>query len=170
MGRLYAAVQNGDDGPPVDLRFIAKPLSRVGADSNSVRSDVVSYLNMVYESVAETIPDVRDSAFDAIDGSDLPSLDSKPLDVYSIELKRQVDEANKPLCSKPRKKRKAVEMNPERAHGDSAPEVKYLAPGFMKEYWVQYKAASALEQPASFPTFWREAWPFFMRSLFGDFC
>ena len=162
MTRLYNAVENGAESAPVDMRFITKPLSRVGAVADSVRADVVSYLYQIYESVAETLPDMRDSAFDDIDPASIPSIKPGPVDVYSIELKRQSEQnsiASGLKASKPRKKRKAVELNLERTQGETAKEVKFLPPGFMKEYWVQYCEVSDLQTPASFPTFWRDTWP-----------
>lgn len=162
MTRLYNAVENGAESAPLDMRFIAKPLSRVGAVTDSVRADVVSYLSRIYESVAETLPDLRDSAFDDIDPESIPSIKPGPVDVYSIELKRQSEQnsvASGLKASKPRKKRKAVEINLERTQGETAKELKYLPPGFMKEYWVQYRELSDLQTPASFPTFWRDTWP-----------
>lgn len=106
LTRLYSAVENGAESAPVDLRFITKPESRTGAVADSVRSDVVSYLTHIYESVAETLPDLRDTAFDDIDPTSIPSIKLGPVDVYSIELKRQCEQ-NSVACglkaSKPRK-------------------------------------------------------------------
>ena len=158
---MYNAVQQNAESCPVDLRFIKKPLSRVGEVAASVRADVITYLTRIYESVAETLPDLRDSAFDDIDPSTIPSISREPVDVYCIELKRQVDACAVETglkASKPRKKRKGVEINLDRTQGENAKEPKFLPPGFMKEYWVQYKEFSDLTTPASFPTFWRDAW------------
>ena len=156
LRRLYNAVENGNDSAPVDLRFIKKPMSLVGVSASSVRADVISYLTRVYESIAESIPDIRDSAFD--DLAPARGGSAETLDVYAIELKRQAEE-NVNMVAKPRKRRKSVELNMERTHGETAKETKYLPPGFMKEYYVQYVSVSTLPQPASFPTFWRVTGP-----------
>lgn len=174
LTRLHSAVLNGKDGPDVDLRYIKKPMSLVGLSQDSVRSDIVSFLSSVYESVAETLPDVRDTAFDGIEAAHIPSIGH--MDSYCIELNRQsaenFEEADENHISsrrrfifpqakgkaKPRKKRKALELNMDRTHGPGAKEVKFLPPGFMKEYYQQYRMVSSLEKPASFPSFWRAPW------------
>lgn len=166
---------NGKDGPDVDLRYIKKPMSLVGISQDTVRSDIVSFLSSLYDSVAETLPDVRDTAFDGIEAADIPSIGH--MDSCCIELNRQsaenFEEADENHIStrrrsllfphakgkaKPRKKRKALELNMDRTHGPGAKDIKFLPPGFMKEYYQQYRMVSSLEKPASFPSFWRAPW------------
>lgn len=134
LTRLHSAVMNGKDGPDVDLRYIKKPMSLVGISQDTVRSDIVSFLSSLYDSVAETLPDVRDTAFDGIEAADIPSIGH--MDSYCIELNRQsaenFEEADENHIStrrrsllfphakgkaKPRKKRKALELNMDRTHG-----------------------------------------------------
>ena len=54
--RLKAAVLRGDARPPVDLRYLARP----SQDVESNTKEVYSFLQRLYDSVAETLPDVRD--------------------------------------------------------------------------------------------------------------
>ncbi|CAK9086345.1 FO synthase subunit 1 [Durusdinium trenchii] len=125
LTRMYNAAENGKESAPVDLRFIKKPMSLVGVSAASARADVISYLTNVYESIAESLPDVRDTLYDGVDPEEIPVFgSSQPVDVYSIELKRQAD-ASAGKISKPRKKKKSVEMNMERTHGEAAKEVKW---------------------------------------------
>lgn len=48
--------------PPADLRYLRKGLIQVVARDS--RSRVASFLKGIYESTAETLPDVRDNTFD----------------------------------------------------------------------------------------------------------
>jgi len=127
--RLFDAAQKGAHAPPVDLRFISKPYARCNRlESESVRADCISYLNTLYQSVAEVIPDWKDDAFDDIDPASLPSSGAQAeLDGYEIELKKcqeeQQEEKNnlaERMASKPAKTKKVrtvrrgVKMNPDR--------------------------------------------------------
>ena len=162
MKRLHNAVLNDMQQPPVDLRFISRPAANADSSKDAVRSDVMSYLASLYDSVAETLPDVRDSAFDDIRPDDIPS--SGLVDNYCLELNRQIDESEagavptekKPQQEKPRKMRKSVKLNMDRGTGGklALPE-KWLPPGCMKEYYMQYVLQSPLQRPAVFSTFWR---------------
>eukprot|EP00435_Cladocopium_sp_Y103_P071533 s659_g37.t1 len=154
---LQQFIPEEDFQPLLEYRRRWCDLLKLDQDSyDSLRADVVSYLTRVYESIAESIPDIRDSAFDDLAPARRGSAET--LDVYAIELKRQAEE-NTNMVAKPRKRRKSVELNMERTHGETAKEIKYLPPGFLKEYYVQYVSVSTLPQPASFPTFWRVTGP-----------
>lgn len=102
--------------------------------------DVTNFLHRVYSSIAETLPDVRDETQgDEADGG-------------IIELKSDpYQSAAKGHAAKPRKMHRSVAIR------DTALELRYLPPGTMKEYWVQYCRQSTLTAPASFPCFWRVA-------------
>ena len=166
--RLYNAALEGADSAPVDLRFLQRPFSdKKGKKGDDVRSDVASYLAQLYESVAEVLPDVRDDAFDSFPSSS-SSVPGALKDAYSIELNNQARAASGPASSepklllaektrKPRKMRGAIKLNSDRLAGphEGAKEIRKLPPGAMKEFWEQYRLVSALEEPASFPTFWR---------------
>ena len=93
--KLCEAAREGNVAPPVDLRYLKKPTSRIGV-SSQVRPDVISYLESIYESVAETLPDFRDEAFGA-EGNTVDLCG----DPYLQELESQ---AQIPKEKKPRKK------------------------------------------------------------------
>ena len=129
FARLFDAAQQGAHAPPVDLRFISKPYAHCNRlESDSVRADCISYLNTLYQSVAEVIPDVKDDTFDDIDPNSLPSSGVQvELDSYEIELKKCPEEqdqeksalAERMACKpaktkKVRTVRRGVKMNPDR--------------------------------------------------------
>lgn len=121
--------------------------------------------------MAETLPDVRDSTFEDVKPEDIPP--SGLVDPYALELNKQLQldvtaletDPDTPQAlplpreakGMPRKKRRSIAMNLDRSgSGEMAREEKFLPPGCMKEYYMQYRAISQLEKPASFATFWRE--------------
>lgn len=140
-----------------------------------MRSDVVSYLKSIYESVAECLPDSRDNEFDNVDPLTIPS--SGLLDPYCVQLNLEADEEQKQRMykgleqqmdktQKPRKKKKGVEMNLDRTADETGNEVKWLPPGKMKEYYTQYTVISGLSKPASFPCFWKVPRPKYIIKCF----
>ena len=96
----------------------------------------------MYSSIAETLPDVRDETLGD---------DEIPAEGGIIELKSDPYQAAASGHAKPRKMHRSV------AIPDANLEVRYLPPGTMKEYWVQYCRQSKMTAPASFPAFWRVA-------------
>ena len=61
FGKLWAAARDDLPAPPVDLRYLSGESSRVGCYAeSSVRGDICSFLEYLYEGVAETLPDYRD--------------------------------------------------------------------------------------------------------------
>ena len=152
------------DAPPVDLRYIQRGRSSQNPDQVAVRSDVVSFLKSIYESVAECLPDSRDNEFNNVDPLTIPS--SGLLDPYCAQLNLEAEQEQKERmfkgleqqmdkAKKPRKKKKGVEMNLERTAGETGVEEKWLPPGKMKEYYTQYTVVSGLPKAASFPCFWK---------------
>ena len=140
----------------MDLRYLSQPHARIGTDSSQVRSDICSFLELIYESVAETLPDFRDE----LGGSTGVSINLE--DPYAVELesntkKRSAEELLETVDlrpkAKPRKHKGQVQINLSRT--SSTIEERWLPPGSMKEYHEQYQMHSALEKPGSFPTFWR---------------
>lgn len=116
--------------------------------------------------MAETLPDVRDDTLsDGECEASVPSLDVRAqtpdVEPYSdFGLAAQVSGLSAPSskrASKPRKMRKSIPIRPGRTSADC--EERFLPPGTMKEYYTQYTRQSSLEKPASFPCFWRVAWP-----------
>lgn len=108
--------------------------------------------------------DKEDSTFDDIRPDDIPS--SGLVDAYSLELNRQAEESTAEGVfshgmapakkAKPRRKRRGVHLTMDRKEGGILHrEERWLPPGCMKEYFMQYQLASVLEKPAGFSTFWR---------------
>ena len=151
--------------PPSDLRYLAKP--RMMAQHHEVRADVVSFLANLYNSCAETLPDVKDDPLSAEEEVSLQQATTDPeVDPYAKAME-DVISGKKVLPGPPgkkRKKKKGVEINPARADMEK----KWLPPGCMRDHWEQYRLQSELPKPASFPTFWRVCWlelkPFFSRN------
>ena len=112
--------------------------------------DVTDFLHKIYSSIAETLPDVRDDAGGAADDPDSGILE--------LETEYQPGVG---VSSKPRKKRRSVVLR------DRTLETRFLPPGSMKEYWVQYTRQSKLKSPASVPCFWRVALAMFQHIGFS---
>ena len=131
-----------------------------------VTSDVIEFLQKIYCSVAETLPDVRDDTL-SDDESSLPKIDvrvqqpdSEPYADFSLALRADIRcppsaKQSKPK-TRPRKMRKSIPIRPGR--GSAENEERFLPPGTMKEYHTQYVRQSGLAKPASFPCFWRVPW------------
>ena len=67
--RLSGAAALGKAAPPVDRRYLVTGMNRDPfALKSSVKSEIISHLQMLYESVAETLADVRDDSFEPEDG------------------------------------------------------------------------------------------------------
>lgn len=178
--RLYNSAANGDEGPPVDTRYLKKPYSKSGDEVAAARADIISYLNSLYESLAETLPDSKDETFDNVNPEAMTLGSGHGPDSYSLEFNKQAeakDEVKLPprACSvKPPKIRKrrsvlrGVRLNTDRTGGDEPGqlEIRWLPPGSMSDIWSEYVSVSTLEKPPSFPTFWRVAWPLILMKTF----
>lgn len=150
--------------PPADLRYL-KIRKHDQSRSLEVTADVMEFLRKIYCSVAETLPDVKDGTLSDDDMEDesvfklvaTQPLESEPYADFNT-LRLKVEATMEPLPSsgkraKPRKMRKSIPIREGRTTAEF--EERYLPPGTMQEYFVQYVRQSALEQPASFPSFWR---------------
>ena len=167
---MKAAIQQGKNSPPVDLRYLKKPKSL----DQSQRASVVSFLGHLYNSVAETLPDFRDD----IENADVevqvvavkPSEDESERDPYgdfiqqehnpSTEVSKQpsLQKRAKAKGSKERKMRGSIEVNVARKPEAGGKEIRWLPPGQMKDMWEQYRVGlqNSMVRPASFTLFWRE--------------
>lgn len=150
FARIKAAVARGDAAPPVDLRYLAK--AKHHADKTSeLFSGVFSFLEQIYNSIAESLPDVRDCTYDS------------PLDPYAIMVDTESSQrdpsqqSTQEPKSTSKRHRRGVAVDPLRTV-QAGCEVRWLPPGAIKDYWVQYKQ-QAPGQAASFPTFWRVPLP-----------
>lgn len=145
----------------MDTRFLARPFQNIGAQQFAqIRGDIVSFLECIYESVAETLPDFRDELGSASE-SVVISLDdpcAAEMEVHvQASRKRTADQALADVDLRPASKyckSRQIKVNLDRA--DSFEE-RWLPPGAMMEYYEQYKLQSALPKPGSFKSFWRVA-------------
>lgn len=144
---------NGDVKPPIDLRYLKR--GKLAGENSQKVTDVVSFLQSVYDSIAETLPDVRDATLDDDDTSPSVPSELKDGDPYLLAMSSQTIE---PEDKSKRKKRnhRGVQINPARTSADF--EDRYLPPGTMKEYWVQYCQRMTGCEKVAFPTFWRAPW------------
>ena len=164
FGRLIGAAREGQITAPVDLRYLQKGVPKRGAaTADSSRGRVVTFLRGVYESIAETLPDVKDEAFDPDPDSDM-----------AVQLPQQADpdpyakalsEPNLQFSLKPKKgkgihtKRLGIWMNPER-HPEKGFEKRWLPPGHIRDYYEQFLVTepehfAANGKPIAFSSFWR---------------
>lgn len=159
FNKILTAVQSGYRAPPVDLRYLK--LRKLDNSRNvEIVEDVVSFLQKVYSSIAETLPDVKDDTLD--DAEHVISVQDADVEPYSnFELNNPAKESEtdpgKEKIQKPRKMRKSIQIQPGRSIADGNEE-RHLPPGTMQEYYVQYKTQTTLDKPASFPSFWRVSW------------
>lgn len=155
FGKLWGAARDGNFAPPVDLRYLQGPQSRVGNDrSAQVRGDIYSFLQSIYDSVAETLPDFKD---------ELGSSETVRVclgDPCAEQMRKCCEkdvedpvDADLHPRKKPRKNKHQVAIN--QARTVATMEERWLPPGSMKEYFDQYLLQSGLEKPGSFASFWR---------------
>ena len=153
--RIRTSIENGDLVPPIDLRFLQKGMEKNDMPSLS-KSAIISFLQGIFDSVAETLPDWRDDmepgdlAVIAVDG-DVEDPYSK-FDTIKKELERSSEHLgrlSRPVA-KPRAHKKSVKLDADRV----GMEERFLPPGTMTEYFDQFKLACP-EHKISFSTFWR---------------
>ena len=113
---------------------------------------IFSFLESIYNSVAESLPDVRDNSYDSgLDPYALLAENARG----QIDLKgAQKDKRGAAPKTKAKKHRHGVAVDPSRTV-QAGCEVKWLPPGTIKEYWTQYTDQIGPSSAASFPTFWR---------------
>ena len=98
-----------------------------------------SFLEDIYNSVAETLPDVRDETLDS----------DAHIDPYAIAMSDQNLRPQKQ--AKKNQTYRSVQISPEAAQK----EARHLPPGTMKEYYDQFLLQAA--EKVSFKTFWLES-------------
>lgn len=142
--RLWDSAVEGKDGPPADLRYLKRPKALLAGDTSPAR--VSSYLQSVYESVAETLPDVKD------DGITTEWKEAKLLegDGYAPKVVMETENHRKKM----RKRKMSLQLHPQRHPDVSKQEVRFLPPGTMKEYFDTMKGLDGREG-VSFKTFWQ---------------
>ncbi|CAK9096397.1 FO synthase subunit 1, partial [Durusdinium trenchii] len=119
--------------------YLQRPLANVGFARNAqVRGDICTFLEYLYDSVAETLPDFRDE----MGSSSTVRLTVE--DPYAKEMQNQqsVDESLEEVDlrprTKPRKRKGQVQINMSRT--SATMEERFLPPSSMKEYYEQYRS------------------------------
>ncbi|CAK9025711.1 FO synthase subunit 1, partial [Durusdinium trenchii] len=160
--RIREAVENGSASAPVDLRYIKRNLNK----EPESHAECVTFLEGIYNSVAETLPEQRDLGPDP--GTSLgPPKDDEGYEEDPSFMKALLPPAAalasaKPVKRKgPRRFKKGLKVN-----HDHQKEERFLPPGRMKDYHqmmlVQYPEEYA--KKPSFATFYRDFVP-----LINDF-
>ena len=149
LERIKSAIDRGDQAAPVDLRYLERA-KHVRSESKLFHG-IFSFLEQIYNSVAESLPDVRDRTYDS---------EVDPYAVFAEDQQHDVADCSKKVKMRPkepktkmRKNKGGVAVNPARTV-QAGFEVRWLPPGSIKDYWIQYNQQVA-SSPASFPTFWR---------------
>ena len=111
----------------------------------------MSYLAALYNSCAETLPDVRDDPLSMDEEINVQLLETDPYAAAGMAAHEHGPEQLPARQKRERKHWKGVELHSERLKEEQ----RFLPPGTMKDHWEQYRLVSSLSSPASFPTFWR---------------
>ena len=134
------------------MRFLCRPHKAKAGDAG-VEAEIISFLQSMYDSVAETLPGVRNSTAEPDDDQVKVSVLAEPMsehqDEYAALLAAPGNIKPAKTC-KPRKFKRSVQIV------RSAMEVRFLPPGHMRDYWLQMNAARDDLRPISFSQFWRE--------------
>ncbi|CAK8993643.1 FO synthase subunit 1, partial [Durusdinium trenchii] len=145
----YFAVESGSVAPPCDLRYLKS--GRKDLPGDSVRGRVVTFLEQVYTSQAETLPDFRDSLGDDLvesQGYEVPlTIQHHFQDPYAEEINEPAPDSKQ---KKFRQRFRTVKVN---EHALQTQEVRHLPPGSMKDIWEQFRLSGGHD--VSFTSFWR---------------
>ena len=133
-------MNRGEDGPPVDLRYLRKGFSKQRTSSASV----ASFLEGIYQSVAETLPELAQQDVE----STLAETAEEDRVLSGSAFQARLDNASSPRLKKGWGHKRAMKIQRK-----DLP-VRHLPPGTMKEYWEQYRSIHGPDS-SSFPTFWR---------------
>eukprot|EP00435_Cladocopium_sp_Y103_P026275 s1851_g6.t1 len=146
FGRLIAAARKGEAVAPLDLRYLQKGVPKRGnAGGDETRGRVVTFLRGIYESVAETLPDVRDEGFDDVDAAadKVAQLPQAELDPYAQAIgDPQLRFKLKPKTKGVRAQRMGLQVNIHR-RPENGYEKRWLPPGYIREYYEQFLATES---------------------------
>ena len=158
FGRLIAPARRGEVVAPVDLRYLQKGVPKRGSSgADETRGRVVTFLRGIYESVAETLPDVRDEGFDDVDAAtdkvlQLPQAD---LDPYAQAIADpQIRLRLKPKSKGVRAQRLGLQVNVHR-HPENGYEKRWLPPGTSESTMnnsLQPKLEVMVDRPSRSPS------------------
>ncbi|CAK9052510.1 unnamed protein product [Durusdinium trenchii] len=83
--RLMTAVEAGERKPPADLRYLSKSAQHIlNPENEELKSGVLSFLESIYSSVAETLPDVGDTITDILPEAEEPDPDDLALTGFNF--------------------------------------------------------------------------------------
>jgi hypothetical protein len=127
----YCAIKQAKLSPPVDMRYIERPLSL--GDVTGKRSEVIAHIDTLYENVAERLPEHTDNRlkFEPIND------DINPDDAYN-NVKIKLEAPPQPLWE---------------GHECGQDELRSLPPGSIREQWGQYNDLNSGSQ-VSYRFFW----------------
>lgn len=146
----------GAQAAPVDRRYLER--GRFSSEPSGALPGVMSFLEQIYGSVAENLPDVRDGTYDDV-------LDPYAEAAETSGLRPDESAKGNPSRTKTKQHRRQVPICPMRTV-QAGCETRWLPPGTIKDYWIQYK--QQVQGPvASFPSFWR-ALPVEIQHIFSD--
>ncbi|CAE7525393.1 cofG [Symbiodinium sp. CCMP2592] len=151
FSRLSKAARAGKIAPPADIRYLQRP-AQVGCEPENVRSEIVSFLQGLYDSTAETLPDVRDDTFEPNEDASVQLMQhaaSDGQDDYACTMENLQQIRTFKNSKQTRNPKRSVQIR--RTEG----EIRYLPPGTMKEYWEQLNCQREPAKPVSFAFFWR---------------
>ena len=146
FNRILAAVKVGADAVPMDLRYVSQPRSKLHGESSTAH--VVSYLQGLYDSVAETLPDVKDDGV-IMELHDGPNPGA---DTYAESLSSGKVYGRKRVRT--RKWKMSLKLHQERRADVSGKEVRHLPPGVMQDHWQTMRALGGPALHISFKHFW----------------
>jgi hypothetical protein len=163
--RIDSAIKNGDNACPIDMRFLQRPCMT----TSEGRSDVFSFLTDMYNSVAETLPDMNDPGCDVtlVSCNDIADGGLDAVDPYTELLNKVLhDTPIRPSSGgKVSKSKYTAKVGPQskrlgrrrssnmyqRAGADDC--VRFLPPGNMSEYFQLFKS-TCHHSKVSFSLFW----------------
>ncbi len=151
MLRFIRAAREGNIVPPADMRYLKGVREPGRKRTDTSRDRIISFLKGIYDSVAETLPDVKDEACD-FDAESLVVEMPELADPYAKALNTPTVVPLAKKKQKIRRNRMSINLEPSRKH---AHEERWLPPGHMRDYWEQMKYANANGPPVAFSTFWR---------------
>ncbi|CAK9094365.1 FO synthase subunit 1, partial [Durusdinium trenchii] len=139
FNRLVAAARAGEIVAPVDLRYLSKGLPAQNSN-NSSRTRIVSFLRGIYESVAETLPDIKDEPGSGVDVTAItlgdPEIEDDPY------VKALTDDTILTKQKHQRKRRFNLCLNTSRTKDSE--EVRWLPPGHIRDFYEQMCALLAV--------------------------
>lgn len=146
--------------PPADLRYLAHAAPNIGGDS--VTGKVVSFLQTIYDSVAETLPDTHDLDCDSIETSvqRTAAVDVSGHDPYADALAQE--QPLEKLAGAVKKDRQLKSAKFDRGKLVEREE-RWLPPGAsMRDYWEQMLDSEGVDTAnqkdpsrVSFSQFWK---------------